>query len=379
MKKFLAMLILIATLVSLVACGSDEETYDPVESTEEEATVVMTLTVGDSSYDVKYELYRAFFLTYKSEVDGGNPDVWTGPDKDAYIEEIDAKIIDRIIEIYAAFAMCEEIDFDIYSDDVEDKIKENIKTSVEGGSYGSTTIEGYDSYDDYLEALKEMNLNYSVQTLLFRYAIAVDAIDTHYIGTVSSDDVDSDMSVGAIEYDENDVRDFYFSDECVRVLRLSFQKGISYTPEEKAYSMKEKLEAAAATGATLEEKENKVFAAIMGQGLYSNAAEVKSGYVIGRYNLERSYYGEMTDAAFSIAEGEVSDPVEVVTDVEDSYYVLYRSYKSDEHFEENYESIKYIYLMNYVGEILHGVSEELKASVTYTDFLNELDHSQIGM
>lgn len=379
MKKFLAMLILIATLVSLVACGSDEETYDPVESTEEEATVVMTLTVGDSSYDVKYELYRAFFLTYKSEVDGGNPDVWTGPDKDAYIEEIDAKIIDRIIEIYAAFAMCEEIDFDIYSDDVEDKIKENIKTSVEGGSYGSTTIEGYDSYDDYLEALKEMNLNYSVQTLLFRYAIAVDAIDTHYIGTVSSDDIDSDMSVGAIEYDKNDVRDFYFSDECVRVLRLSFQKGISYTPEEKAYSMKEKLEAAAATGATLEEKENKVFTAIMGQGLYSNAAEVKSGYVIGRYNLERSYYGEMTDAAFSISEGEVSDPVNVVTDVEDSYYVLYRSYKSDEHFEENYESIKYIYLMNYVGEILHGVSEELKASVTYTDFLNELDHSQIGM
>ena len=379
MKKFLAILILIATLISLVACGGGDEEYEPVESTEEEATVVMTLAIGDTTYEVKYELYRAFFLTYKSEVDGGNPDVWTGPDKDAYIEQIDEKIIDRIVEIYTTFAVCEDIGFDIYSDDVEDKIKENIKTSVEGGSYGTTTIEGYDSYDEYLEALKEMNLNYSVQTLLFRYAIATDAIDTHYIGTVSSDDLDSDMTIGAIEYDKSDVRDFYFSDECVRVLRLSFQKGITYTPEEKAYSMKDKLESAASQGSTLEEKEKKVFATIMGQGLYANAAEVKSGYVIGRYNLERSYYGDMTDAAFSIAEGEVSDPVEVVTDAEDSYYVLYRSYKSDEHFEENYESIKYIYLMNYVGEILHGVSVELESSVAYTDFLNSIDHSQIGM
>ena len=376
MKKLLAILLLIATMLTLASCGDE---YEPVDSTDEEATVVMTLSFDGKSYDVRYELYRAFFLTYKSEVDGGNPDVWTSDEKDTYIAKIDGIIIERIVEIYAAFALCEKIGFDIYSNDVEDKIKENIKISVEGGTYGSATIEGYESYEDYLEALKSINLTYSVQTRLFRYAIATDAIDTHYIGTVSSDDLDSDMTIGAIEYDKSNVRDFYYSDECIRVLRLSFQKGITYTPEEKAYSMKDKLESAASQGTTPEEKEKKVFATIMGQGLYANAAEVKSGYVIGRYNLERSYYGDMTDAAFSIAEGEVSDPIEVVTDVEDSYYVLYRSYKSDEHFEENYESIKYIYLMNYVGEILHGVSVELTSSVSYTDFLSDLNHSEIGM
>jgi len=101
--------------------------------------------------------------------------------------------------------------------------------------------------------------------------------------------------------------------------------------------------------------------------------------VIGRHNLERGYYKDMTDAAFSISEGEVSNPISIVTDVEDSYYVLYRTYKSDAHFEENYESIRYTYLMNYVGEISHGVADEMKDSAAFSDYLNNINHSEIGM
>ena len=47
--------------------------------------------------------------------------------------------------------MCKKIGFDIYSREVEDKIEENIRISVEGGSYGSSTIEGYGSYEKYLK------------------------------------------------------------------------------------------------------------------------------------------------------------------------------------------------------------------------------------
>ena len=215
--------------------------------------------------------------------------------------------------------------------------------------------------------------------LLLRYAIAIDAIDTHYIGTASSDDIDVNVSIGAIEYTKDDVREFYFSDDCVRVLRANFQKGISSNPQEKAEKLRNKMEEAAATPGSLKEKEDAVFRAIVSNGLYSNTAEIKNGYVIGKYNLERSYYGNMTDAALSLAEGEVSQPIDVVSDVEDSYYILYRSYKSDELFEANYEDIKYVYLMNYVGEITHGVASELKKSVTYTDVMTTLDHSAIGM
>ena len=376
MKKIIAIILMLAAVLSVTACAKK---YPAVESTDEEARVVMNMSVNGKSYDVKYELYRAFFLTYKDQVDGGDSSVWSGESKDEYIAEIDAIIIDRIAEIYSAFALCEKIGFNLYSSDVEKKIRENIKISVEGGSYGSSTLEGYESYDDYLAALKSMNLNYSVQTLLIRYAIAVDAIDTYYIGTASSDDVDASITLGALEYTEDDVRDFYFSDDCVRVLRASFRKEISYTPLERAEKLRDSLLAAAESKDSFEEKEAEVFTAIVRSGLYANTAEIKNGYVIGRYNLERSYYGAMTDAAFKLEEGEVSDPIEVVSDVENSYYVIYRTYKSEEHFEDNYESIKYIYLMNYVGEISHGVALELKSTVIYTDVLKSIDHSTIGM
>ena len=212
-----------------------------------------------------------------------------------------------------------------------------------------------------------------------RYAIAIDAIDTYYIGTASSDDVDINLTVGSIKYTEEDVRDFYFSDDCVRVLRANFQKEISYTPLERAEKLKDKLTEAAASKQTLEEKETAVFNAIVSSGLYSNTAEIKNGYVIGRYNLENSYYGGMTKAAMDLEVGEVSEPIDVVSDVENSYYILYCTYKSEEHFSANYESIKYVFLMNYVGEISHGVALELKDSLVYTDVLNNLDRSGIGM
>ena len=377
MKRLIAIILMLATALSLVACRKNK--YPAVESTKEESRVVMTMTVDGKSYEVKYELYRAFVLTYKSEIDGGDHSVWSGENKDEYISRIDEMIVDRVAEIYSAFALCERIGFDLYSKDVQKKIEENIRISVEGGSYGSSTLGGYESYDEYLAALKAMNLNYSVQTLLMRYAIAIDAIDTYYIGTASSDDVNANVSVGSIEYTEEDVRDFYFSDDCVRVLRASFRKAIYYNPLEEANDLRDSLIEAAESCDTLEEKETAVFNKIISRGLYANIAEMRNGYVIGKYNLERSYYGDMTDAAMALEECEVSDPIDLVSDVENSYYILYRTYKSEEHFSANYDSIKYVYLMNYVGEISHGVASELKSSVSYTDVLNTLDRSRITM
>jgi hypothetical protein len=163
------------------------------------------------------------------------------------------------------------------------------------------------------------------------------------------------------------------------VLRANFQKAISYTPLERAESLRSDMVEAAESADTLEEKESAVLLAIRKSGLYSNTAELQSGYVIGRYNLERSYYGDMTDAALELELGEVSDPIEVVSDVENSYYVIYKTLKSEEHLEANYESIRYIFLMNCVGEISHSVASDLKASVVYTEVLNGIDYSRIAM
>ena len=377
MRKIIALLLIISSLLALASCGKNK--YKPQESTKEEATTVMTVQIDGNKYDVRYELYRALFLNYKSTVDGGDPNVWTGDDKASYVEKIDSMILDRITEIYATFAICERIGFNVYSKDVEKEIQENIRISVEGGSYGSAAIQGYDSYEDYLAALKAANINYSVQVLLFRYAIAVDAIYTHYIGTVSSDDIDGNMSIGSIEYTKDDVKAFYDSEECARVLRAGFQKYISYTPKEDAQKLRSKLVDAANSADTLEEKDNKVFLAIMSSGKFPNSSELENGYVMGKYNLEKSYYEQMTDAVFALSDGEVSECIDLVTDVEDAYYVIYRAQKSDAHFEENYESIKYVYLTNTVGEILYTTANELRESVEYTDFLKNINHSGLGM
>ena len=375
MKKIIALFLVLTSLFTLSACKK----YKPVESTEEENRTVMTLSLDGKTYEVKYELYRAFFLTYKSQVDGGNADVWTSEGKTEYVSRINSIILDRITDIYAAFALCERIGFDLYSKDVEKQIKEYVKISVEGGSYGSKTMQGYESYDDFLDALKAANLNYSVQTLLLRYAIAVDAIDTYYIGTATADDVNYDISLGTLTYTKDDVKAFYDSDSCARVLRASFQKIVSYTPYETAVALKDRLANAAATASTPADKEAAVLDAIIKSGRFSNAAEIENGYVIGKYNLERTYYGDMTDAVFSISEGEVTDPVSIVTDEEDTYYVIYRSYKSDDHFEANYDSIRYVYLRNCVGEITYEVAEALKTSAVFSDYLTNINHSEIGM
>ena len=376
MKKFLALLLIITSLLLLCSCSST--TYEPQESTDEESRVVMIMTIDGNEYKVKYELYRALFLNYKSSVDGGDSTVWSSENKEQYVEKINTIILDRIAEIYSAFAICKRINFDVYSKDVEKKIQENIRIDVEGGSYGSTTIEGYGTYEKYLEALKTKNLNYSAQVLMYRYAIAVDAIDTYYIGTASSDDININMSIGAITYTKNDAKDFYNSDDCVRILRASYQKALSYTPKESAEKLRDKLVKAAESKTDLAEKEAAVAIAIASSSM-TNASEIENGYVIGRYNLESSYYGNMTAAAFALKPGEVSECINIVTDTENAYYILYKAEKSDEHFEANYSSIKYIYLMNCVGEITHGVADELKSSVAYSDFFNSINHSEISM
>lgn len=374
MKKIIALLLVLATLFSFSAC---KKKYYAVESTEEEAKTVMTMSVDGKTYEVKYELYRAFFLTYKSTVDGGNADVWVGESKDEYVNRINGMIIERISEIYATFAICERIGFDLYSKDVEKQITEEIKAIVEEKT-AEAEREGNEDYEyeDYLAELKANYLNYSVQTLMIRYSIAISAINDYYIGTASVDDVNYGMTLGALEFTKDDVRAFYFGDDCTRVLISSFQKIITDTPEEKAESIKSALANAAATEYSPEEKEAAVFNAIIKSGYFSNGAEVENGYVLGKYNLDRRYYQEMTDAVFGIDDGEVTDPISIVTAEENSYYVIYRSYKSEEHFDANYNEVLYVYLTNRVGEITYTVAEELMSSVNFTE---ALDYSKIGM
>ena len=186
MKRIVALILLVTSLFLLVSCG--EEEYEPVESSVLENTAVMTLTVEDKTYNVKYELYRALFLNLKSEIDGGDSSVWTGENKDYYINEIDTLIKKQVADIYGTIHAAKKVGIDIYSDKFDKEVKKYIKVSVNGGNYNEIYLEGFGGkYSDYLESLKALNLNYGAQDLLLRYAFAREEIYTYYAGDFNED------------------------------------------------------------------------------------------------------------------------------------------------------------------------------------------------
>ena len=366
MKRAIIGLLIFSLLFALVSCGGGGSSYEPVPSTEEESRVVMTLSFGDNKYDVKYELYRALFLTYADEISGGNDTVWSGPDKDVYVKKINELIAERAADIYSVFAVCEHIGFDLHSSKVDKRIDEYIKESVEG----SGSVIGYGSYEKYLEALERMNLNYSVQTLLFRYAIGLEAIDEHYIGTFDADDIKDEIKFGELTYDADDVKEYYYSEECKRVLRAHIQASSHYEPIEYAERVRDKMITAAESG------ESAVANVVINTGLTA-PTEVQRGYVMGRYNLDSLYYSRLTDAAMGLSVGDVSEVISVHNGDEEILYILYCAEKSDEHFEEAYSEIAYVYLTNAVGEIINNSKLGLNESTEFTSVLEQLDFSRI--
>jgi len=365
MKKITCLLIIITVLISLVSCGGY---YEPVPSDEEEARVLMTLSLDGERYEVRYELYRAMFLAYRSAVDGGDSSVWSGDNKDEYIAEIHAMIVDRVTDIYAAFHLARELGIDLYSSKIEKQIKEYVKTGVEGGIYNGETLGGYESYDEYLDALAKLGLNYSVQATLFRYAIAINEITAYYAGEISDGVLDPSLSGGALEYTKDDVRQFYFGDGSVRVM-MAFVQSAYEGAWERADRLREKMIENAGD-------DDAVATAII-SGSISSPDEVQDGVIIGKYSLDEENYAPLTEAAFITAPGQVSDIVQISAGDSPGYYIIYSMSKSTEHFEAHYGEIEAVFVENEIGRILLGVQTSLISAAESTEALSSLDYSAI--
>ena len=366
MKKLLAAAVALITLFSVTACTSK---YKPVKSTKEEAECVMTLTLEDEQYEVKYELYRALFLNYKNQVDGGDASVWSGADADLYVEEINSLILNRVAEIYAVFALAEKLGFDPYSKEVENEITSRIEMSVEGN--GGDVVGFGGDYDAYLASLKEMNLNYSVQTLMLRYSVMLEKINEYYLGT---EDVALGHLDGDFEFSEDDVRSYYESDECARVFH-------AFVGKDKMTDSKERIETLRAD-ILAESSEVDIALMIINRttAVTSDLLDGKeiTGIVMGRNTISDGIYGEYRDTAFSLDAGEVSEVVEVGGSTP-GYYIIYVLEKSDEHFDRCYDTVKNSFLDNEIGTELRQISEKLITSVEYTEAFDGINEASISM
>ena len=364
MKKRLAALAL--TIIMMIGILTSCSGYSPIESTEEEAKTVLSLTVGENEYKVPYELYRAFFLTYKADVDKGDASVWSSDEKNAYIEKINGLILSRIADIYAVFSIAKEIGIDVYSKDYDKKVKEYVKAGVDGGVIGDVVYEGFGGdYDKYIESLREMNLNYSVSDLLFRYSFAVDDIYYYYKGNVSND-----ATLGKLEYTKDDVRDFYFGNGTRRVMSLYLSTVTTSFTEERVWQIRDTISRST--------NESQALAAMINYSTLG-AGDLADGIIIGEYNYDALYYEALTNEALSLSLHETSEPVRITTGTGDGFFILFCMQKSEQHFEDCYDNIKDAYEENEIGKMLSTRAAELKAGVSYTSEYSALVHADIKM
>ena len=362
MKKTVSLLIIIISLLTaLISCGPK---YEPVPSTEEEARVIMTLTFDGEIYEIKYELYRAFFLTYKSEVDGGDESVWTGESADEYIARIDKLIVSRAAEIFATIHEARKIGFNPYSNTVDNEIHDYVRVSVEGGSFGGSLIEGEGSYEKYLSALKDMYLNYSVQDLLIRYSLASAALEEHYIG--NPDDIIYEG--GTFEYEESDVRDYYFSDECASYMQIFL-----YSHAYDATRVEEIRNSVASQGT------KKAVAEYMINFSTASYEEIFDGSVLGKYELDRAYFADLNNALFALDIGETSEPIKVGRGNDEGYYITYKFSPNQDYFDNHYELVEKSFILNALGKRLAECEAALVSSKIISPAYSEIIHSEIGM
>ena len=365
MKKIISLALILVMLLSLAACK--DKNFRPVESTDEEARVMMTFSVGKEKYELRYELYRALFLNFAADYDGGDRSFWSSPDAADSLKAINDRITSFALDIFAAIHHAKEIGYDVYSSAADDRVNELISRSVNGYSDENGSYEGFGGdYDAYLDSLCDMNLNYSVQVLLYRYSIAMEEITKYYAGEEEEGGFATEG--GALSATEDDVRSFYFGEDSARVLLV--------TLDSRSY-----------TGTRVEEIRNTIAgfssADEVAGYIVSHTAtapeDVFAGVVIGRYSLDSAYYREMVDVAFELGYGETGKVISIITNDSSNYHILYKTVKNEEHFESNYESIRNVYISDVIGRLISEDKKELLDSAKATELYETIDHSNISM
>ncbi len=369
MKKIICVLLIISSLLALHSCVYQ---YPAKESTEEEKRTVLTIDTDIGIYKVPFEVYRAIFLTVKPSIDGGNESVWNDAETAAtYKERAHSTVKEKIAEIYTAFYLAKKNGIiDPYSDDVERRIDEYIKIGVEGGVIDGENIAGYGGdYDKYLDALRAINLNYNAHVLFYRYRIVMSEIYKYYLG--ENDDILGKEHVGGnLQFTKSDVEAFYNSDECIRVLPAYIQAKYANSLE-RAEKIRIGITEIADNG------EAAVSYYINSQ-LITDPESLECGLVMGRYSLEKGVYKNLTEKAFALSVGDVSEVIRVEAD-EIGYYVLYGAEKSKDNFESYYDDIVTVYLNNCVGQIYDSSYSIILSLLADTDYIKNLDFNEIRM
>ncbi len=210
-RRFLQSLVCLLCLAACLLCFSGCDKYAEKRSSKKDRTVVADV----GGYEVRYELYRALFYTYRATVDGGDGSVWTGPDSAVYLARIKEMIEDGWRELYGTFAMAAACGIDPFSDGVDDLVNEYVRVEIEGGYFNGAEVEGHGSQKAYLQYLEDNHFTDSAYRLFLRRQACLKLLSEYYHTTFAD---------GTVAQDEATVRAFYEGDECLNFLWVKREK-----------------------------------------------------------------------------------------------------------------------------------------------------------
>ncbi len=341
-RGLLALTLAVLLPISLLAgCGNGY--YKQVESTKREATPVLRL----GEYTVNFEVLRAFFYSECVNAPGFSDAYFTGAEGEARFAAVKEAAVRDIAEIYALLALCEEKEIDTESEEILTAVDENIKTSVDGGTFGGYEIRGFDSYKDYLAYLeREFHMNDAVNRLMVRYAVCEDALSDYY-------------KLGH-PYTENDVRTFFESEDCVRLLWVSRFENSGGLDR-------------AANLSLMASARQKLMGADPNKAL-QYSLEPTTDFYMGRYTLDEAYYAPLIEAVYALPLGGVTEVLDLGSE---GLFVARRMEPSASHFEGRYEELTRVYL----GDVMYGevdrITAELLQSIVYEDLYSTLTAEDI--
>ena len=369
MKKIISLLLvsvmLMGAALGLVSCGDEEPVFPPVASTAEESRTVMKFTYDGEVYEVKYELYKALFVANRHIVDEGDDSIWSSPEAEEKIAEINEIIKDRAAEIYSVLHLAKKQGIDPYSSEVDEEFQEYLKLSVYGGvSENGAKITGHGTYNKYLESLKEMGMNYAVSELLFRYSYARSRLEEKLSAQVT--------------VSEADLKSYYNSDDCARILSAFFRKGTM--PMDRIKEIRQSLYNLVSIG----EMTDACLLIIntMSPGNFEPSAIIDSagnpvGMPVGLYEFDDYYYSEYTAAAFSLGDKEVSGII-TVTDVDEGYYIIVGLEKTEAYYNSYKSVVLSSYIQNTVGRRFYTAKTNILAGFGgFGEVLDGVDYSAL--
>ncbi|MBO7292472.1 MAG: hypothetical protein J6V07_00895 [Clostridia bacterium] len=324
------LLLLILTLVSssLVSCG---ESYKLRKSSDKEAETVLTL--GEDA--VPFEVLYAFFRNQCDRVGNIGADYFAGSEGEARFRDMMAAAERNIAEVYAFFAKCREVGIDPYGEEIEEELLEYLKRSVEGGTFGEYEVEGFESYDKYLEYVKEaFHMTDSVNRLMIRYALCEEKLAEYYRTQY--------------QYTDEDVEAFFGSEDCIRVLWVV----------RNGYGLD-----------TAENREQIVIARnylLAGDHKLAiqHSTSPNSDFYMGRYTKDTAFYEELIEVAYDLREGEVSEILDLGAE---GLFVVKRLAKDEADLESQFREITAVYLAEEMYSAVNEKAAALLAGVTYAE------------